>query len=186
MRVAPLLLLAACAVDDPSDPGDSSAPTGTSPEDPSPPPAVYVYASVAPETPPESTFECEYDEASCPTDCAANSPPTLSEPEIWINGAPDDGTVTPASGDTIVVAFAYSDADDNLRCGSYTRSIQDYGYEADSGGSLCSNLPADSASGGLPLGALFQLAGPGTYSIALTLHDACDGSSERREWSLTL
>ena len=130
-------------------------------------------------------LEWEYDEADCPTDCSANTPPTLDSPLYLVNGA-IQASPPGAAGDAVAVLIGFTDAECNLACGSryYSFSTPDQG-EGDAG-SIQSNLPCDTASSSVYLGFDLGVVMSGDYNYSLMVEDACGGSSARVEDGFTV
>jgi hypothetical protein len=174
-RVPSLLLLAACAADPGGDPKGVDDPRTPHPFD-----TRLISLGDAGDT---DGHDCVYDEATCPTSCDGNTAPVLGEPVVVVDGWVDVDRID--AGATVQLAFPFSDAEDNLRCGFEAHGYTDPEDQSEGFGmgSLCSNFPAsDDAAGGW-LGWTWVVGTPGTISAQFRVEDACGLSSDRWAWS---
>lgn len=130
-------------------------------------------------------LEGEYVEEDCPTDCSANTAPTLDPVMYLVNGTVTT-TLSATAGDEVAVLVGYADAECNLSCGSQYYGWQSpEGSEADAG-SLPSNVPCDTASSNVYLGFDLGIVESGDYSISLKVVDVCGGETPRVEESFSV
>jgi hypothetical protein len=127
-------------------------------------------------------FEGEFEADACPVCGSDNVAPVLADPVYFVNGEVQK-EISAESGDAIVVAVPFADADCNLACGTYVDTVIAPEVIEDAAGPLPSNLPCETATSGVYVGFDFETAKGGAYDFAVELRDYCGGQTPRLEGS---
>lgn len=130
-------------------------------------------------------FHGETVEADCPTDCSANTAPTLDTPIYTVNGEVVRDP-SPREGDAVAAFFPFADAECNLACGLARHSFSSPRASSNGIYTLPSNLPCGTEGSDVYVGMSLNEVQVGDYTLTFRVDDACEGESERVSGSFTV